>query len=384
MNINYNFTFYLLIIFEIFVFPTFRISPTYATEIVKPNQIIDFNRDLMFIQKTLFEDHPGVYNALDPKFLEETEKNFKIAQQKLFGVNTVEEKAKILQEFGQSFRDVHLWIHYDLSKPERPISRERRPFSIQELKKGTCWINIPTFNPSRAQIKKLKHIIESLVEFRKQTVIFDLRGNGGGNSSWGEELLKALFGKEYANQQLAKSSQNVYSDWRVSRGNLDHIKELILIVKEQFGENYHAVQSLKNTCKGMEDAFLRDENYYLEPPDLDQAALSSNAISSFSGRIVAIIDKDCGSSCFNFIDGLKAMNADAVFVGEPTGMHSVYTELRKVTLPSGKGTLGFSTKVKRNHPRGHNEPHIPDIQYSNLQNTTELQNFIFDKVLKIN
>ncbi|MGL4539818.1 MAG: S41 family peptidase [Candidatus Rhabdochlamydia sp.] len=383
MNINSNFIFYLLIVFEVFIFPTFRISPTYASEMVESNQVIDFNKDLTFIQKTLLENHPGVCNTLDPKFLEEMEKSFKIAKQKLFDTNTIEEKAKILREVGRGFCDAHLWICYNLNKPERPIaSRERRPFSIQELKKGTYWINIPTFRPSKDQIKSLNQIIESLAEFRKQTVIFDLRGNGGGNSCWGEELLKALFGEEYTNQQLAKFNQNVYSEWRISQGNLDHIQELIPIVKKQFGENHLAVQLIKNTYKGMQDAFLRGENYYSELSDLD--ALSSNAVSSFSGRIVAIIDKSCASSCLSFIDGLKAMNADIIFIGESTGMDTVYTELRRVTLPSGKGTLGFPIKVKRNHPRGHNVPYMPDIQYSDLQNTTELQNFVLTSFLKIN
>ena len=255
-------------------------------------------------------------------------------------------------------------------------SHETRLFGVQKLKEGTYWINIPTFHPSKDQVKEFKKIIELLPEFRKETVIFDLRGNGGGNSSWGEELLKALFGEQYVNQQLAKSSQNVYAEWRVSQGNLDHVKELIPVVKEQFGDNHPAMQWVENTFKGMENAFLRGENYYSEPPNLDQAALSSNAVNSFSGRIIAIVDKGCGSACLDFIDGLKAMNTDIVFIGEPTGVDSVYMELRKVSLPSGKGTLGFPIKVYRNRPRGHNVPHTPDIQYSgNLQNTVELHEF---------
>lgn len=257
------------------------------------------------------------------------EKSFKIAQQKLLNMNAVEEKAKILQELGRSFQDIHLWITYGLDKPEMAmLSRERCSFGIQELKKGIYWINIPTFRPSKDQIKSLNQMIESLAEFRKQTIILDLRGNGGGNSCWGEELLKALFREEYANHQLAKFNQNIYSEWRISRGNLDHIKELIPMMQEQFGENYLKLQLFKNDCKEMEDAFLRGENYYSDSPDVDQAALSSNVASSFSGRIIAIIDKNCASSSLIFIDFLKAMNTDVVLIGEQTGIDTAYTEFK--------------------------------------------------------
>jgi len=324
-----------------------------------------------------------VSNALDAGFLDEMEKNFKIAEQKLLATDLIEEKVRILQELGRSFHDTHLWIGYDLSKTEMPeTSHEVNPFSLQEVKEDVYWVNIPTFHPSKDQIKNLNEIITSLPQLRTQTVVFDLRGNGGGNSSWGEELLKALFGEDYVKQQLAESQRNVYTEWQISKGNLDHVKELISIVKDQFGENHPASEWVKSTYRGMEDAFLRGENYYSEPPESGQFARSYNTVSSFSGHIIAIIDKRCGSACLDFIDGLKAMNADITFIGEPTGADSVYMELRKVSLPSGKGTLGFPIKVYRNRPRGHNVPHIPDIQYrGNLQHTAELQTFVLTQPL---
>jgi|GEM_PF-963744 len=378
-----NIKIYLLILSVIFAIPAFCTSPTYTSEIVMPQHVIDFNKDLTFIRKTLLEDHPGVCNALDAEFLDEMEKNFKIAEQKLLTTDVIEEKAKILQELGRSFHDAHLWIRYDLSKTAiSSTPREIRPFGIQEVKQGVFWVNIPTFHPSTDETKNLNEIIKSLAGFREQTIIFDLRGNGGGNSSWGVELLNALFGEEYVNQQLAESNRNVYIEWRISQGNLDHVKALIPILQDQFGENHPTTQQLKINYKEMEDAFLHGENYYSESQGIDQPTQSSNAINSFSGHIIAIIDKSCGSACLDFIDDLKAMNANITFVGETTGADSVYMELRTVSLPSEKGTLGFPIKVYRNRPRGHNVPHTPDIQYKgNLQDTAELQSFILTQSL---
>lgn len=371
--------FLLVFVFNIFEAVMFaNVSPSYASEVVLSKKRDEFNTDLLFIHKTLFENHPGICNTLDPNFLEELENNFKTAGQKLLCAYSDEEKATILQELGRSFHDAHLWIHYE--KTEASLAKNKvRSFSTKELKKGTCWITIPTFHPLKDQIKDLVQIIELLPQLRKQTIVFDLRKNGGGNSFWGEELLKALFGNDYVNQQLSESRRNVYAEWRISEGNLEHVKGLISIMNEQFEENHPAIQWVKNTYEGMQNAFSHGENYYAAPPNVDPFVISSNIASSFSGHVVAIIDKGCGSACLDFIDSLKAMHVDVTFIGETTGVDSVYMELRKVALPSGKGTLGFPIKVYRNRLRGHNIPHEPTIQYNgNLNDTLQLQDFVLN------
>lgn len=364
------------------VFMISNITPVYNSGLNCPLQANDFNKDLSFIQKTLLENHPGVCNELDPTFNKEIEKNFKTALQQLNSAKSDEEKAKILQELGHSFNDAHLWICYNFDKNNAQYEvSEIRPFNIEKLNEEYYWINIPNFHPSKDQIQDLNRIIESLPQLREKKVIFDLRGNGGGNSAWGEELLQALFGKEYAIQQLAKSKENVYTEWRVSQGNLEHVKELISLVTEQQGSFHPIVLRVEYIYKGIKDALSQKKNFYSEPPEFDWSLSRSNATNAFDGRIIAIIDKRCGSACLGFLDGLKAMNANVTFVGEPTGVDSVYMELRKVTLPSGKGTLGFPIKVYRNRPRGHNVPHLPDILYkSNLQNTLALQNFVLNQL----
>lgn len=378
-----KFKLYLLIFSKTFPILTFFSSMTYASEVVAPDHFIDFNKDLVFIRKTLLENHPGVCNELDPGFVNEMEKNFKIASEKLFTTDLAEQKAKVIEEFGHSFHDAHLWIRYDLSKTTiSSIPHQIGPFRIQKVTTGVLWINVPTFQPSKSEIKNLNQVIKSLPLLREQTIIFDLRDNGGGNSYWGEEILKALFGKEYVNQQLAKSRRNLYTEWRVSEGNLAHIKGLISIIKEQFGENHPANQWIKCIYKGMQTAFLKNKNYYSELPDSNQLPQDSRVINSFNGHIIAVINKNCGSACLDFLDALKAMNASITFVGEPTGTDSVYMELRTSSLPSGKGTLGFPIKVYRNRYRGHHQPHTPDIQYKgDLNHTAELQSFILSQCL---
>lgn len=375
-----NYIYYLPTIFKLLLIQPLSIPDTYSSEIVMPEQVIDFNLDLAFIYKTLHENHPGACNALDDGFLNEMEKNFTITKQKLLTADLVEKKIEIIEELGRSFNDAHLWIHYNLNNTNiSSKSKKVRSFTIQEIKQGFYWIQIPSFHPSREEIDYLNSIIQSLYQLRDKTIIFDLRGNGGGNSSWGLKILQSLFGKEYVDEQLAAFQRNVYAEWRVSQGNLEHVKELILIITNQFGEYDPTTVWIKNIYNGMANALLSKKNYYSEPLSITQSVQSFHTTNVFNGHIIAIIDKHCGSACLDFLDDLKALNPNVTFIGESTGADSVYMELREVSLPSGKGSLGFPIKVFRNRLRGHNEPHIPDIVYKgNLQDTIELQNSIIN------
>jgi len=243
------------------------------------------------------------------------------------------------------------------AKPEAPT------FSIQCSEGGT-WITLPTFAPSKNQIVLLEKIISSLTQHRENTIIFDLRGNGGGNSAFGVDLLKALFGVEYAEHSLAQQEQNVYIKWRASSENLEHVKSfLIPMVKQQFSEDHSVVKQIEATYKGMLNAFADGDHYYIEPKP-PETSTDQNISSLFKGEVIAIIDRGCGSACLDFLDGLKAMLSKVTFVGESTEADSVYMELRTVKLPSLKGTFGFPIKVYLNRPRGHNIPYLPDVKYN--------------------
>ncbi len=351
------------------------------SSIINQSKKDDFNNDLLFIQKTLFENHPGVVNTLDPHFLEGLNANCKVAEEKLSRARSESEKALILKELGESFHDSHLWIHYDAYKLKTLQAKKKTLFEIDELKQGVYWITIPSFQPSDEGIKQINEVIQILPDLCEQTLVLDLRGNGGGNSAWGESFLEAIFGKEYVHQQLKKIRSDLYIEWRISEGNLNHVKEFIPSFTRQFGENHPIVSYFENIFQGMEAGLFLKEQYYLEPSDVDYTALEQYA-NCFKGQIYVIIDKGCGSACLDFLDGLKAMNSSVVFIGETTNSDSVYMELRVVSLPSGKGTLGFPIKVYRNRVRGHNVPHQPDIQYDgDLKDTLKLQKFLLQTLI---
>lgn len=343
-------------------------------------QTDEFQRDLEFVQKTLLENHPGIHDSLNPNFSTQLAKSYKIAKEQLNRVNSTEDKILVLKDFGKSFLDAHLWVQYDAPKPQA-VSKPDNPsqvFSLQKLKNGLTWINIPTFAPSKDQLPTLHKITQRLPELRKETLVFDLRGNGGGNSALGTDLLNSLFGADYAKYCSEMMSRNTYVEWRASPGNLEHVENMIIpMVKKQFESGHPAIQWAENTCIGMKKAIAQGSHYYSESKEMSEPLPKEGPTSLFEGKIIAIVDRRCGSACLNFIDGLKAMQPNITLVGEETGADSNYMELRKVTLPSGNGTFGFPIKVYRDRPRGHNVPFSPDIKYDgNLKNTLELQTFI--------
>lgn len=343
----------------------------------------EFQKDLKFIQKMILENHPGVYNHLDPHFVSQMNKSYAIARETLNQAHSEEEKIQALKTFGKSFKDAHLWVKYDEKKDTAVIEKSNtgtlpQAFSVQKLE-NTTWIRIPTFAPSESQTDLLQEIIRILPQLRKETIVFDLRRNGGGNSEWGIQLLKALFGTEYTDQCLAKKNQNIYVEWRASSENLAHVGNFIPMFKQQFSDDHPAVEWAKSTCQGMQEALPRGDLYYTAQEPLQR--LTHESVSPFKGKVIAVIDRGCGSACLDFLDGLKAMQSNVTFIGEPTDADSVYMELRTVKLPSDKGTLGFPIKVYRNRPRGHNVPHLPDTRYpGDLNDTPLLQKFVLGSI----
>ena len=340
---------------------------------------IDFDADLVFVREALQENHPGPYNPLDPAFSKQLEEHFNLSREKLKMAETDEERKKILKEFGQNFQDSHLWIRYeDASTESKAIPEKVRSFGIEELPNDIFWIHIPTFFPSSPEQKEaFCQIIQTLPALREQTIVFDLRGNRGGNCLLGTELIKSLYGHEYAEKCLSELYRRSFNQWRVSLGNLEHMGNwMIPVVTEQLGEEHLASRKMKERYQKMKEAFQQGENSYFESV-YDEVAFCSSTINPVKRPVFVIMDKNCYSASLMFIDELKGMQSPLVLIGEITGADSMYMELRRVSLPSGMAEMGFPIRVYIGPFRGHNISYEPDIQYNgHLLDTKELQNFV--------
>lgn len=158
---------------------------------------------------------------------------------------------------------------------------------------------------------------------------------------------------------------------RVSEGNINHIETLIRTLTSNCGPDAQIVKCFNTVFEQMQASLRKGELYFCHKSELKPLLEPASAMTY--PKMVALINRGCGSACLDFLDGLKKVHPDVKFIGEPTGKDSVYMEVREVPLPSGEGTLGFPIKVYRNRPRGHNEPHKPDIVYEgDLEDLTTL------------
>jgi len=68
-----------------------------------------------------------------------------------------------------------------------------------------------------------------------------------------------------------------------------------------------------------------------------------------------------------------------IHVGQSTGAHTGYGEVRAVELPSKMALLFFPMSVIRNEPRPWNQPFIPQYHFKgDMSNTNALKKWILD------
>lgn len=346
--------------------------------------------DLAYIYQIIMEDHPGIYNKLDPEFITHMKKNFIYAQEQLVNATTDKQCMQTIISFVKSFNDNHMGITYDTLKPDLQHTQDIKNdplISIIDIQDTVHWINLPTFWPDSKTQNELTLIIEKMPMLRaSKFIVFDVRGNRGGNSFWGLNIIKSLFGQAYVERLLTQANALQYIDWRISRGNIEHLKAAHSKFVKDFGENAESTQWLKKVLTGMTQAYVNGDCYYREYQTIESIQYTQDAFEHMvTAQIIVIIDSHCASACLDFLDDLKTMNYPVTLIGQTTKADTVYMEVRTVTLPSNKGTFYFPIKVYRNRPRGHNVPYRPDVYYKgDITNTKDLQRFVVNYLQGIN
>lgn len=341
-------------------------------------------KDIEFITQTLKENHPGPYNIYDPEFMAILKRAHQAAINKATNIKSIDEYAHILTEYASQFNDSHLRIYIHDIYTNAIKDTPEKEFKLKNITPSIVWVTLPTFETNTLQQQQLDEIIKQLPKYRSyDTIIFDIRNNGGGHDLVGRNVLKALFGSDFIDQQIKKMSQDEYADWRVSKDNIAFLTTLISTAKKQFGTENPAVQSLTLLYEKMQQALVNGNKLVSERDESHEPSLTSEKSAKLcSSKIILIINHGCWSACLKFIDSIKALEHPIILVGQTTGADSLYMDIRTVELPSSLGTLVFPMKVYRNRPRGHNQPYKPDIEYpGNINDTPALEQWIKEKII---
>ncbi len=225
------------------------------------------------------------------------------------------------------------------------------------LRKG-YWVSLPSFWVEGDDRIRLQELVREIAQARaSEPLVLDVRGNSGGSSQWGKSLLENLLGKERVDAVSGHLEVDERVDWRVSQGNLEHLRELKPYLLEQFGRDSEVYGLWGGVEKGMALALEKGEVLYREP---HLRKTTGSRAEPAVKRVFLLTDGRCASACLDFIDLLKA-TAQVVHVGQPTSADTNYMEVRRpFVLPSGIARLHVATKVYRNRARKANASYVPD------------------------
>jgi len=267
---------------------------------------------------------------------------------------------------------------------------------VEQKENDVLWIHAQDFKlQSSDAFKAHQSMLEQLkLNKGEGPVVFDLRGNQGGNSDFGNEILSALFGEDGI-RYLATSIVEKYGQsmayyrpsWSFYWSRDYMIKQLI---KAQ-GENSSNVQWLSAVNARMKKALDNHEKTFaqneadISSEEVNKSEDSVAAVWATSRKVFVITDRHCVSSCLDFMDLLKQIPGMRHW-GEPTNADTVYTEVADMWHEYHKEAYSFIVPVKQwsARPRKDNEPYIPDVIFEgNIFDDTAVEEQVLNYIRSI-
>jgi|GEM_PF-4394873 hypothetical protein len=256
---------------------------------------------------------------------------------------------------GQSFSQTFTWKSVVENYLEKTF--QNAPSKIYEIEKTPYghWVTLKTFAGYSEEInKQLKQFVEDAKTLRKDKVIVvDVRGNGGGNSSWGSAWIDEVFG--FHKEPPIKSFFVL-----ASPGNKAHFESLYSHLQKTGGLTSEEAavfwQKILNTVK-VPTGKLEE---FHETPSKSE----TQSKKGFKGLIYVLTDAGVFSSGETFVEQLKLMPR-VKQVGIATNASTYYSDIRFDIAPSGLAfnfpTKGFSDPA---YKRGSGEALVPEIPLS--------------------
>jgi hypothetical protein len=85
--------------------------------------------------------------------------------------------------------------------------------TITQVGPEAFWVHLPVFKPNQEQEDELKKVTARMDSLRAaKLIVFDVRGNGGGSSQWGGDVLERLYGKDYMDQLAQRRGDDGYAE----------------------------------------------------------------------------------------------------------------------------------------------------------------------------
>lgn len=224
---------------------------------------------------------------------------------------------------------------------------------------NVTFISMPSFNWWDDGAKQFQAFLDTLRANRaalltSPNVVLDVRGNEGGNSSWGAQALAILWGEPPVRSIAGSFDWTV--DWRASTANAAMMRTAANASRRS---GLTADADYRAGFADSMEAAVRDGRPYVRSTSLP-TPLNADSVgrSPFAHTVYLLTDHSCASACLDFMD-IATRLPGTTHIGLPTSGDAIYIDNTGLTLPSGLASLSYSLKVYRNRVRGNNEWYTP-------------------------
>jgi len=255
-----------------------------------------------------------------------------------------------------------------LNKIYNAASFGKKPkFAIRQFAPKSVWLSIPTFGlQARKQLRRISRQIRKYRNY--DLIVFDMRGNGGGNMKYARTIIYNLFSKPYIE---SKGDKHIWNhtwrvQWRVSKGNLKAI--------EQRGDKRLAAEFRRQLALGNSGNI--SGTFKLTSYQLGRT--NKKVSDPVSAKVIVLTDGRCSSACWLFTRSLNQLPG-VVHAGQATYVMDRYANARGIVLPSGAAKI-FIPMMSFTHPLNqYGESLIPKYVYPGYMGDTEkLQQWILN------
>jgi hypothetical protein len=256
------------------------------------------------------------------------------------------------------------------AKVEAAAAQSAPEFGLRRFARG-YWISLPSFLFQDESVRTGVDRIVTEVNAQRdairgaEIVVIDVRGNGGGSSSLGREVARALWGEEMV---ASRPSFLAGNDWRVSSRNLARMRTTSTDLATRYGEQSELAVYYRGLVSRVEAALANGDALLYEPAS-GEARPPAPATNPVSARVLFLTDSACFSACLDFADLVLSIPG-VTQIGAETRADTVYIENRFEWLPSANGMLYFSMKVNRGRRRGNNESYVPAHAWTGAMSDT--------------
>lgn len=242
-------------------------------------------------------------------------------------------------------------------------------YAITTLDGGVVWVRLPSFSGDPSTSAAIAELAEQIAAGRKAVraapaVVLDVRGNSGGSSFNGDQIVEALWTRAELRRHGPRDKR-IRIGWRASADNLEYWKDWTKAQAERGDAAGSEIAYGEKVIAGLQGAIARGDVLWTEssvgknPP----VARRTDRKPLFAAKVYMLSDGSCASACLDFAD--RALQMPGVsLIGAGTSGDGLLMEIRIERSPSGMASAKIAQKIYLNRSRGHLETYSADIEHT--------------------